>query len=164
MCVLLVLVAPAPAAAPFEHGEWRVRDVAANTEFLDASRSMDAARLELALQPGTGPGGVWATSCAVVDRSGGERAVTLALCIPLDAVGGTWWDDPQRTRRIEGDQVFANLSDNCGGVNNQSSLYPMAVLAAGDEAVCIATPPDAARLPRFVYDPVKRELRAEFDF
>jgi hypothetical protein len=49
-------------------------------------------------------------------------------------------------------------------LNNQSSLYPLAAVATGDEATCIATAPDAARLPRFVYDTTRKELRAEFDF
>src|SRR5688572_4302080 len=166
LCVLFALVAPV-GAGEFEIAQWRVRDVVADGVFIAASDEAALAEARLALEPmvTTGPQDVWSSSCTVIDRSGGERAVTMALCIPIDAVGGTWWDDPQRTRRIEGAKPFANLSDNCGGVNNESSQYPLAVLAqAIGDATCVATPPDAARLPRFVYDPVKRELRAEFDF
>ncbi len=139
--------------------QWRVRDVAKGTDF------EPGAALQLKLRPDhTATPDLLSSSCTVIDEMGGERAVTLALCIPLDATGGTWWDDPQRSRPIDGEKPFANLSDNSGGVNNQSSLYPLAVIVTGDRALVLACPPNHPRMPRFVYDPAEKQLRAEFDF
>ncbi len=145
--------------------QWRVRDVAGQTELVSAPESL--AELQLKLQAEhTAAAGVWSSSCTVLDESGRERAVTLALCVPVDACGATWWDDPQLSRAIDASPTapFANLSDNSGGVGNQSSLYPLAVLEKGDSAIVLACPPEHARLPRFVYDAHRQELRAEFDF
>ena len=162
-----------------QHTQWKVRDVAANSDFTDGES------LHLKLQsdsPKIDP--VWTTSCTVIDTTGNDRAVTLALCIPLDATGGKWWDDLQTSRPISlpreavapevhsaasapaqsTSTEFSNLSDMAGGVDESASLYPMAVISQGDDALCVAVPIVPARLPRFIYDPVHKELRAEFDF
>src|SRR5439155_6105326 len=104
------------------------------------------------------------STCTVTDTTGNDRAVTLSLCLPIDAAGGTWCDDPQTSRKIEPGQTYSNCSENAGGVNNQASLYPLCVVAHGDKAVVLACPPDVPRMVRFVYDAKTKELRAEFDF
>lgn len=161
VCVFLCTSASAGPSHELGRAQWRVRDVAAGSDFGSGGG------LQLRLEPeyATSPD-LFSSGCTVVDETGGERAVTLALCVPFDATGGTWWDDPQRSRPIDHQSAtFANLSDNSGGVNNAASLYPLAVIVASDgSAIAVACPPDHPRLPRFVYDAAKKELRAEFDF
>src|SRR5437016_298298 len=140
--LLLLLAITAAAHASLKDATWRVRDVAAN-----------GAATNLRLEPSIGES---ETSCTVTDTSGKDRAITLSLCLPLDAVGGTWWDDPQRSRPID-HGLFSNLSDRAGGVDNSASLYPLAVVAHGATATCLACPLDEPRMVRFVYDAGRKE-------
>ena len=139
-------------------GTWKARDVAAKSDWATGD---DAAKSNLKLVPTRGAG---RESCTIIDTTGGDRAATLAFTIPLDAVGGTWCDDPQISRTIEAGKNYSNLSDGAGGVDNSASLYPLAVVVRGETATVLACPPDVPRMVRFVYDATAKELRAEFDF
>jgi hypothetical protein len=145
-CLVVALLSAWPEGA-----QWRAVDVGNGTDFALEQRQETV-------------DGVWRGSCTISDPSGGERAVTLCLAIPLDATGWTWWDDPERHRTISGDQPFQNVVDGFFTYQYMGSQYPLTVLSNGDKAYCLAVPLRPARIPRFVYDPVRRELRAEFDF
>lgn len=152
-------------ARALESARWEVRDVAAGSEFAPADAGGDVPSLKLKLERRDGSGGaVWESSCTVIGDTGSDRAVTLALRIPLDARAGKWWDDPQRWRIVAGEKPFTNLVDIGAGATGLYSRYPMAVIALGDTALCLAVPVEPPRLVRFIYDPGSRELRAEFDF
>ena len=152
------------AASPLAGGLWRVRDVGANTDF-SAAQHGAVPGLELRLSEEHGVhDGVWAYRCTAVDDTGRDRAVTLALCLPLDARGWTWWDGPQRGRVIEGVEPFSNLTAAYYGTALMASRYPLAVVSNGSTALCLAVPIEPARAVRFVYDSVRLEFRAEFDF
>ncbi len=140
-------------AQDLAHAQWRVHDVTGGSE--------TTLRIEPKTDAHSNP---WSSSATVIDTTGKDRAVTLSFCIPFDATGWMWHDDPETSRPIEGDKLFDHLSDKCAGVNDSASLYPFAVLSHGDRAFVIAVPITPPRLPRFVYDPEAKELRAEFDF
>ena len=154
MAFALLLLLSTSAFASLKGAAWRVRDVAANSDWNNAKNLKLDAHIDEAH-----------ATCTVTDTSGRDRAITLALCLPLDAIGGSWWDDPQRSRTIDRGLV-QNLSDKAGGVDDSASLYPLAVIAASgaNTATCLACPPDRPRMVRFVYDADAKELRAEFDF
>jgi hypothetical protein len=139
-------------------GTWKARDVAAQSGWVTAD---DLAKLHLKIDPAHTPD---RELCTILDSTGGERLVTLAYCVSLDAVGGTWCDDPQTSRPIEAGKSYSNCSNYAGGVNDQASLYPIAVVVHGDRATVLACPMDVPRMVRFIYDAAARELRAEFDF
>ncbi|HTL29360.1 MAG TPA: hypothetical protein VL282_09065 [Tepidisphaeraceae bacterium] len=145
-------------------GQWYVRDVAANSGWKTNDEHGDVPDLQLQLKWRSNPVKPWSSSCTVIDTSGRERAVTIAYILSTDLTGWTWHDDPEHTRLIDGDKTFANLSDKCGGVNDSASLYPFAVISHGATATVLGAPVTPPRLPRFVYDPKAKELRAEFDF
>jgi hypothetical protein len=108
---------------------------------------------------------VWTRSCSVIDTTGGERAVMLAMCIPLEGTDLKWHDDPQVSRNVAAStQPYINPTRTKCGVEGAASLYPMAVISRGDRALVIAVPVEPARIVRFVYDSWAKELRAEFDF
>ena len=146
--------------------QWKVRDVAADTQLIDPSADARAKKLDLKLERRDDPSGtVWRSSCTVISQSPADRAVTLSFCIPLDARQGVWWDDPQRSRPVAGKEQFANLVYGVGiGSTGRFSKYPLAVLAVGNRALCIAAPIEPPRIVTLLYDPAKREFRAEFDF
>ncbi|MBI5092822.1 MAG: hypothetical protein HZB26_10320 [Candidatus Hydrogenedentes bacterium] len=137
---------------------WRARDVAADA-------GSGAANAGLKLEPvNRAARRSLESSCVVIDSTNAERAVTLAYVIPIDATGWSWWDDPDRGRTITGDKPFQNIVDYYHAEPVFMSYYPMAVISNGASALCIAVPPEPARVVRFLYDPVVKELRAEFDF
>lgn len=148
-----------------EGGGWRVADVGAGSPLTAAQEDGTVPGLDLRLMSAAEP---WPLarkySCVVVDTTGSERAVTLAFCLPLDARGWTWWDGPQHSRLIEGEQSFSNLTEDYYGARLMASRYPLAVLDDGNRALCLAVPLEPARAVRFLYDPAALELRAEFDF
>ena len=136
---------------------WKVRDVSAGGKFATTHATL---KLESKIQGDR-------QTCIVSDTTGGERAVTLAWCLPLDAIGGTWFNDPQTSRTISAaTQPYSNLTNRAGGLTDEASLYPIAVVAPArsETATVVACPPDVPRMVRFVYDAAAKELRAEFDF
>src|SRR4051794_22145650 len=98
LLILASTIAAARGAAPsvddFNRARWCVRDVAANSQWMSGDEAL--AKLQLKLEPmAQNQPGQWNSSCQVIDTSGKDRAVTLALIVPMDASGATWWDDPQ---------------------------------------------------------------------
>lgn len=165
VCALLLCGSASAAglsSARLDGAQWCVRDVSENTAFLDAAQA--AATLQIRLDQTRTDGALLTSSCVVEDLRRGERAVTLAYCIPLDAVGGQWWDDPDTARTIGPNGVYANLVEGYFGYAYMGSQYPLAVTSDGSQGVCVAVPLEPARAVRLLYDAGARELRAEFDF
>ncbi len=157
-----------PLAAPSDlvgQGQWRVKDVAANSAFIaaDANGDVPGRNLHFDANDTDGPP-VWNYACTVSDTSSANRAVTLALIIPFDASGWRWWDDAQQSRVISGSSVYRNITEDYYGTSLMASRYPIAVLDNGTEALCIAVPVEPGRAVRFQYDAFLKQLRAEFDF
>lgn len=165
----LLLAPTVPAAGSgidevLARAEWRVRDVAAGSPFKSADAAGNVPGSNLTLKVGKSDDKpVWTSTCTVIDATASDRAVTLAYCIPIDATGGLWWDDPVRSRRITGKGEYANLVDNGLGATGFVSRYPLAVVSKGEEALCLALPIEPPRMARLVYDAGRKELRAEFD-
>lgn len=169
MIWISILLQGVPAAA-WEFGgamagaEWRVRDVAAGSGFVTAGADGIVPRLGLTLRTSSPVGSpAWGSTCKVTDTRGCDRAVTLAFCVPFDARGGVWWDNPCRSRRIAGRGQYADLVDNGLGATGYVSRYPLAVISKDDKALCLALPIEPPRMARLLYDAERRELRAEFD-
>jgi hypothetical protein len=150
--------------AALRAAQWKVRDVAAGSKYASADSAGQVPDLGMKLEAVQPTGQVWASNCTVTDKTGRDRAVTLALCIPLDARGGVWWDNPGKSRRIAGKGVYAELVDNGLGATGFVSRYPLAVVSTDDASFCLALPVDKPNMARLVYDAGRRELRAEFDF
>lgn len=164
------LAGPVPAAETdfgqvLAKSEWRVRDVAAGSDFRSAGTDGRVPGLNLNLTTSVPKGGtVWRSKCIVTDTSGSDRAVTLAWCVPLDARGSIWWDDPTNFRRIASRGEFAHLVDNGLGATGFVSRYPIAAVSLGHRTLCIGLPIEPPRMARLLYDAAGTELRAEFDF
>lgn len=160
--VLLIVAGRALAAEPLvdlSKATWQVRDVAADSDY------SDGAPLHLHLDSTSETDPTWSSHCSVTDTTAGERAITLALIIPLEGDGWTWHDDPETSRRVTpSTRPFINATRTKAGADGQASLYPLAVLSRGDRAFVLAVPLEPARIVRFLYDARRGQLRAEFDF
>src|SRR4051812_17472103 len=85
--LMLLTALPLRAQGPqfdLSRAQWRVRDVVTKSGWVAAGEKGDVEGLKLRLEHGNDEKDfeVWTRSCAVVDTTGGERAVTLAMCIP----------------------------------------------------------------------------------
>ena len=164
--VLLVLgmaLALDAAGVCLDNAGWRVRDVSAGAGFLGARDAEASAQLRLAESREDLAAGTCAR-CTVEDLRRGERAVTLAYRIPLDAVGWRWWDTPNASRAIEAGGAYSNIVEGYFGYAYMGSQYPLAVLSNASEGICLAVPLEPPRAVRLLYDAGAREFRAEFDF
>ncbi|HEX6970910.1 MAG TPA: hypothetical protein VF234_01675, partial [Limnochordia bacterium] len=100
----------------------------------------------------------------IVDTSGRDRGVTVVFALPIDAVGGTWWDDIRHGRPIGADGTYAHLVRIGAGANGFISPYPLsAVVPAKGPGWSLAIPPDVPRLARLGYDGARRWLYAAVD-
>ncbi|MCC6694696.1 MAG: hypothetical protein IT365_03595 [Candidatus Hydrogenedentes bacterium] len=156
---------PAEAQSPFVPAGDASHDSHTSHNSHNSHPTAAVAGLDLTLTPNTQVrDSVSRSHCTVRDTSGSERAVVMALCMPLDAEGWTWWDDPERQRTIKSDQVYENLVEWYHAQPVYASYYPLAVISNSQTALCLAVPLQPARMVRFRYDGPARELRAEFDF
>ena len=165
---LIIMGKPASAETPISdlisRGEWRVRDVAANSGFAPAGEDSVAPALDLGLSSQASERhDITYRSCTVTNTRGGDRAVTLAFVIPVDARRWTWWDDPVSRRTIGAAGIYGNITEQYYGYTLMASRYPLAAIDNGIEAICLAAPIKPARLVRFIYDAGALELRVEFD-
>jgi hypothetical protein len=98
------------------------------------------------------------------DTSGRDRAVTVRLGLPIDAAGGTWWQDIQRAQPIT-NSVYASLQGTAGiGATGTASRYPWAALSCASGELCLGVPMDHFVVHRIAYDGRQRSYYLEFDF
>ncbi|MGC9318316.1 MAG: hypothetical protein ACP5KN_09845 [Armatimonadota bacterium] len=96
----------------------------------------------------------------VRDLSGQDRAISLYLAIPVDVVGGRWWDDQRASREIEPDMAYQNVRPCGAGPNTMASRYPLACVTGEDAGLAVAIPLDAPAIAELAYDAASRELYA----
>ena len=105
------------------------------------------------------------TRAIVRKNAAGDRAVTLVLARPFDAVGGWWLHDPRRRRRIDATGVYHNLVDVPAGKLGLASRYPLVAVTSADgrRGVALAVPMNRPRLVRLSYHARCKRLVAAFD-
>ncbi len=96
-----------------------------------------------------------------------DRAVSVYVSIPFDALGGRWHDHFRACRTIEPGKVYRDESPSWyygAGKDGGNSVYPLAcVEAASGPGLAVAIPVDEPRLFQTEYDAGARELRLRFD-
>ena len=109
------------------------------------------------------PGAV-AVEGFVRDTAGRDRAITVRVALPVDAVGGTWWSDIRRSQPIA-DKTYANLHATPGvGASGKASAYPWGAISNRAGMLCLGVPMDHPVVHRIVYDGRLRSFCVEFDF
>ncbi|MEA3401820.1 MAG: hypothetical protein U9R79_11320 [Armatimonadota bacterium] len=148
------------------------RDVAAGSDFRqpragvqrEGGDALLAARdeeLGLELEARFSPrGDRIAVSGRVRDLRGEDRAISLYLAIPVDAVGGVWWDDQRASREIEPGMTYQNVTSCGAGPNAMASRYPLACVTTQEAGAVVAIPLDAPVIAELAYDAASRELYA----
>jgi hypothetical protein len=97
------------------------------------------------------------------DTTGADRAVTVRLALPVEAVGGTWWSDILGGEAIA-DGVYHTLRTVVVGATGQASTYTWGAVSTDAGELCIGIPLDHFVVHRIEYDCDARLLYVDFDF
>ncbi len=100
----------------------------------------------------------------VSDTTGRDRALTVALVLPLAAKGRLWWDDLDHSRPAQGSDALASYAPDAmaAGANGRISQYPLACVT-GSTSLAWAVPMAQPRLFRLGYCPATGQAYAVFD-
>jgi len=102
--------------------------------------------------------------CRFESQKKTDRALSVYLAIPFDAVGGLWHDDFRRFRKIESGRIYRNEKWYGAGRDGYDSRYPIACVESVDGiGLCLATAIDEPRVFQIEYDSAKQELRIRYD-
>jgi hypothetical protein len=157
---------------------WMLMDVAARSDFCRANGRMKAPdglyeqhsaieplniELDATYSMATLHGDILFT-CKATDTSGKDRAINLIFALPVDLVGWTWWDDLNRSRKIEAGSTYQNTTPVDVGKVGALARYPLAAVTGPEHGLAIAVPLDKPRIFRTQYDAVNRCLLIAFDF
>ncbi len=98
-------------------------------------------------------------------RSGREmdRALSVAIALPVRAVGWWWHEDARRRQRIAQGRTYCNAARLGVGKTGTSSRYPLAAISNGEVGLAVAVPLDEPRVMRLSYDAEHGWLLAAFD-
>ncbi|MEW6360332.1 MAG: NEW3 domain-containing protein [Planctomycetota bacterium] len=95
------------------------------------------------------------------DTTGKDRAIIVKFTLPLDARGGTWWDDIRTSRKIENVGAYHNWTGH-GDSNGRHSVYPFSCISK-DVSVCIGIPLNTPIIHRISYDSEQMRHQIAFD-
>ena len=100
----------------------------------------------------------------VSDTTGRDRALTVALVLPLAMGGRQWWDDLDRSRPLQGSDTMASYAPDAiaAGANGRISQYPLACVS-GPTSLAWAVPMTQPRVFRLGCCPATGQAYAVFD-
>ncbi|MGD9495520.1 MAG: hypothetical protein AB7Y46_04320, partial [Armatimonadota bacterium] len=101
-----------------------------------------------------------AVTGTVRDLTGEDRAISLYLALPFDAVGGRWYDDQRTARAIEPDTTYEYVHAAGAGPRGMASAWPLACVTTDASGLAVAVPLDQPRLAELAYDSASGELYA----
>jgi hypothetical protein len=151
------------------------RDVAAGGEFVPAGGTLAAQEGGLTQSGTNEPLGVdfraeyvalpTAVRIAghVHDLTGKDRAVTVRFAIPLDAVGGLWWNDLRSSEEIAR-KTYNSVRATGIGATGSSSAYTWSAVTTAAGQLSLAIPLDHFVVHRIEYDGQARSFYVDFDF
>jgi hypothetical protein len=98
----------------------------------------------------------------LVDETGEERALDLLFTLPVDMVGGVWWDDVRNGHRIEEGKVYTYTvsADETGDL--PINWYYISCVNDEEVGLALGVPPDSPRIFHGEYDATRRAFRIVF--
>lgn len=97
------------------------------------------------------------------DLSATDRAITVRFALPVDAVGGVWWQD-LLSRETIGDGNYANVRSTGVGATGSTSAFPWGAISAAPGELCLGVPMNHFVVHRITYDGQARSFAVDFDF
>ncbi len=140
-----------PAVAGF-----LLRDVGMNSDFV--ALGSEALGIRLTTRMRRGPGATF-YDVTLEDRTGKDRALTLAYTLPLESEGLTWFHHPRRAVPLAGSKSeIMNTTRHAVGASGLLSRYPFGAVAAAGQGRAIGLDPATPLVFRTGCQPVTREL------
>ncbi|MGC8832606.1 MAG: hypothetical protein ACP5R4_01015 [Armatimonadota bacterium] len=93
-----------------------------------------------------------------------DRAVTLYFSLPINAIGGQWWDYIRQSRTIETGIEYRNHIQVGTGANGSMSLYPFCCVTKGKMGIAVGIDMRMPAQYRLAYNPDARSLFIAYDF
>ena len=93
-----------------------------------------------------------------------DRAVTLYFSLPVNAIGGQWWDHIRQSRPIETGIEYRNHVQVGTGANGAMSLYPFACVTKGKTGIALGIDMRMPAQYRLAYNADARCLFIAYDF
>ena len=99
----------------------------------------------------------------MIDKTGGDRALTLLFALPINADGWTWGDDMGHSRSISGIEEYANTVNMHSGANGKMSLYPLAAIWNTNTGLAIGMDMGYPAQYRLVYHAATKQFMIAYD-
>ncbi|UCC99574.1 MAG: hypothetical protein JSW66_06750 [Phycisphaerales bacterium] len=117
---------------------FQVRDVAANSDFLqfESSANRRILGLELDCRKEESDNATM-FDVTITDTTGKDRAITLLYAVPLSPRDCRWLQDPRRSLTVEPGREYMNAGRSSAGANGRLSRYPFAAVAVARRGVAL---------------------------
>ncbi|MFQ6041579.1 MAG: hypothetical protein ACE5PV_12040, partial [Candidatus Poribacteria bacterium] len=100
----------------------------------------------------------------IIDTTGGDRAITLAFALPIDALSWKWHDDIRHQREIQRGVEYINAVNIHTGANGMMSMYPLANINDGETGLAMALDMDMPAQYRIAYNADTKQFFIVYDF
>lgn len=97
------------------------------------------------------------------DKSGRDRAISLAFALPIDARGWTWNKDIRSNQTI-GAGEYSNTASFFAGANGRNSIYPLASISGPNGGLTLAIDMNHAAQYRIAYNGATKQFYIIYDF
>lgn len=116
---------------------------------------------DLVLQAKAGPSEIEGT---IRDRHDRARAVTLYLCLPVDATGWKWWNDARSSQTIQTGREYIRATDCSVGATGTISQYPFACISNDRQGWMVGNRFDQPNVCRMFYSGARKRFVIAWDF
>ncbi len=98
----------------------------------------------------------------LIDETGTDRALDLIFTLPIDMVGGMWWDDVRNSRNVNDSGIYSytTSADETGEL--PINWYYISCVNDEEIGLALGVPPDSPRIFYCEYDANTREFRIVF--
>lgn len=100
----------------------------------------------------------------LTDTTNTDRAVTVYLVLPINAIGWQWGQDIRHAETIQPGREYSNQTHVTVGTTGTLSLYPFACVASTQHGVGIANQMEWPSVYRLFYNGATRQLVIAWDF
>ncbi len=100
----------------------------------------------------------------ITDSAKRDRAVTIYLTIPADAVGWNWGQDIRRSEKIISGREYSNQTRTSVGATGGISFYPFASISSSSGGIMISNQMDWPSVYRIFYSSAQRQFVIAWDF
>ncbi|MHC4424476.1 MAG: hypothetical protein ACYSYV_00095 [Planctomycetota bacterium] len=139
---------------------FQVRDVAANSDFVQLERRALGLELEYSKEQA---GDATFYDLTISDKTGKDRAITLVYAIPLPPENRRWLQDPRQSLIVKTPQEYVNAGRFSAGANGRLSRYPFAAVATAGRGIGLGIDMARPAFFRVGYNAGVKELFLAYD-